>query len=98
MRSTGSLPRRRHLAGVSLVAAVAGGAAAAAGGADAVPIALAAALAGALVSFAVGVALVLHDIRDQQRRIIDQLETQARLLHRAARLAGGLTEDRPGAD
>lgn len=29
---------------------------------------------------------LLHDIREQQRRIIEQLETQTRVMHSAARL------------
>jgi hypothetical protein len=58
-----------------------------------VAVAVGAGLAGTVVPFAVGVVLALHDIREQQRQIIDQLETQTRILHHAARLAGELTDD-----
>ncbi|SEG11491.1 hypothetical protein SAMN04489712_103269 [Thermomonospora echinospora] len=94
MRSAGPWPRYRRLLGLSMVAAAAGGLAVAAlGGTGAAAVTVGAGLAGTVVPFAVAIVLVLHDIREQQRRIIDQLETQTRILHRAARLAGELTDD-----
>ncbi|REE95308.1 hypothetical protein [Thermomonospora umbrina] len=94
MPSAARFPRCCRLLAVAAVAAGAGGLAVAAlGDAGAVVVVAGAGLAGVVAPFAVGVALVLHDIREQQRRIIDQLEIQARLLHHAARLAGELTDD-----
>lgn len=41
----------------------------------------------AIAAFGLSTVRLLHEIKEQQHRIIEQLETQTRLLHNAARLA-----------
>ncbi|WP_157996091.1 hypothetical protein [Thermomonospora amylolytica] len=79
---------------MSAVAAAAGGLGVSAlNGPVPVVVVLVAGLSGVVIPFAVGVAWALQDIRAQQRIIIAQLETQARLMHHAARLAADIVDD-----
>lgn len=52
-----------------------------------------AALAAALAAFGAVAVRVVRDLRRQQRRILDQLEIQTRVLHNAARLAAQNVEE-----
>lgn len=48
----------------------------------------------AVVTLALGGLRVSRQIREQQRRILKQLETQSRVLHNAARLASEGVDDK----